>query len=126
MSVVLISVGHIANYFRRKRLASQRQSSELEEIFKRSFSGMDRARFFETWHQLSSVLEVPPDKLLPQDTISGLAKGRHMPELYLESIEIYLHSNGLQPHEIDVNLTVKELVETLIEHRTIDYRGRSS
>lgn len=118
LSVALIGVGHLVNRFQRKRLANLRQSKTLEEIFERNFSNVDREIFFETWQQLSSVLEMPPDKLSLDDTIRSLAKGRHLPETFFEQIETYLADNGLEPNETSIDLTVKELIQKLVKVRS--------
>lgn len=66
---------------------------------------------------MSSVLDMPPDKLSLDDTIRGLAKGRHLPETFLEQIETYLSDNGLEPNETSIDLTVKELIQKLVKRR---------
>lgn len=113
----MIGAAHLVNYIRSKRFEKAREHIAIEEMLKKHFAEMDYLALFEIWLHLSQIVGVSPDKLRPDDTIRGLIKGRHLPELYFENLEVYLRDNGVSPADIHIELTVKELVERLVRQR---------
>lgn len=113
--VVLIGYGHLRNYLRKKRVASSRDATAIEKIRDRDFPDLDSAFFSRIWTELSSVLEMDPEKLLPSDTINDFVRARHMPELLLGNVEEYLRDNGLEPSQFGVDVSVRDVIVKLAE-----------
>ena len=109
----VLTIFWIINRRKNKQFLLHKQVSDVDEIFLTHFSYVDRSIFFKTWSDLAEVFGVPIEKLDVGDKISDFVKGRHLPELYMEKIEVYFQSQGIDPAEININITLGELLTKL-------------
>lgn len=96
-----------------KNLVSPREPKEIDKVYEEYFGNLEKDEFVSIWKNISSVLEVSPELLRPDDTLNSLSKDIHLHEMYFEKMENYLRKLGVEPSTVSIDKPVGDIVNMI-------------
>jgi len=110
----VLSIAHLWNSVRHKRRIARRVNADLSRVLDDYFQRLDKDCVLNEWKDLAQALNVPPERLFPDDTVASWIGSMQLPELHYEQVEIYLKKKGLDPSQFDVNAPIAHIFDAVL------------